>query len=57
MVDKKICIGCGACASSCPVGAITIGADGKAEIDKTICINCGTCQALCPVCAIDLSKK
>ena len=57
MVDKNKCIACGACVSSCPVGAIKFGPDGKAEIDKSLCIGCGTCQAICPVEAIDLSKK
>lgn len=43
------CIGCGACAASCPVSCITKGDDGKYVIDKDACIGCGTCAAVCPV--------
>jgi ferredoxin len=44
------CIGCGACASECPVEAITEG-DGKFEIDADSCIDCGNCAEVCPVSA------
>lgn len=54
MVDKSKCISCGTCVAICPVGAISFGADGKAEIDKAKCIHCGACQASCPVEAIDI---
>ena len=42
------CIMCGACASECPVGAITEG-DGKYEINPDTCIECGACAETCPV--------
>ena len=42
------CIGCGACASECPVDAI-VEKDGKYEIKKDDCIDCGSCAATCPV--------
>ena len=32
VVQKENCIGCGACISICPVGAIEFEANGKAEI-------------------------
>lgn len=50
-VDKSKCLGCGACASMCPVNAIEIKG-GKAEINKKKCIKCGTCMQICPVGAI-----
>ena len=56
MVDKDICIGCGACASMCPVGAISFDDNGKAQIDYNICIRCKTCQSLCPVSAITIKE-
>ncbi len=51
-VDKELCIGCGACTGVCPVGAINLQDDGKAECDPEICIDCGACVATCPVSAI-----
>ena len=41
---------CGACASECPVSAITEG-DDKYVIDPDTCIGCGNCAAVCPVSA------
>lgn len=51
VVDKEICIACGACEAVCPVGAISSDADGKREINDT-CVDCGSCAATCPVSAI-----
>ena len=45
------CISCGACAETCPVGAISEG-DGKFEINPDECIECGSCADGCPVNAI-----
>ena len=42
------CISCGACASECPVEAISEG-DGKYVIDAATCIDCGNCSNVCPV--------
>ncbi|MBQ9081591.1 MAG: 4Fe-4S binding protein [Clostridia bacterium] len=44
------CIACGACADTCPVGAIEIG--DKAVINKDVCVDCGACAESCPVAAI-----
>lgn len=45
------CISCGACADTCPVGAISQG-DTQYTIDADTCISCGACAAGCPVEAI-----
>ena len=45
------CTNCGACASVCPVDAIS-EKDGKHCIDPDLCIDCGACEATCPVEAI-----
>jgi len=55
MIDKNVCIACGACVGICPVGAIKYETDGKPQIDPEVCIQCGACAGMCPVGAIDIS--
>jgi len=49
-INADECIGCGACADECPVGAIA-EADGKYVINADECIGCGACAGVCPVSA------
>jgi len=42
------CVSCGACASECPVEAISQG-DTQFVIDGDTCIDCGNCANVCPV--------
>lgn len=51
VVDKETCLGCGACEAECPVSAIELGDDGKAEVGEA-CIECGACESACPAGAI-----
>ena len=50
--DKEICCGCSACASVCPVGAISMKPDNEGFLYPDIgfekCINCGKCRNICP---------
>lgn len=50
ILDK--CIGCTACKTVCPVGAIKGERKSRHEIDTEVCIKCGACMAKCPVKAI-----
>ena len=50
------CISCGACASECPVSAISEG-DGKYEINADECIECGACAGVCPVSAPNAARR
>ena len=52
-IDEKLCTGCGACVTICPVGAITLNNDNKAEVSDD-CIDCGACLSACPVGAIEV---
>ncbi|MCL2771200.1 MAG: 4Fe-4S binding protein [Firmicutes bacterium] len=51
------CVGCGACVSVCPFGAIDIveKEDGTVEavIDQDVCVGCGGCANVCPAEAIE----
>lgn len=50
-VISNECVSCGACAGTCPVGAISEG-DGKYEINPDVCVECGACAEGCPTGAI-----
>ncbi|MFV0380217.1 MAG: 4Fe-4S binding protein [Anaerorhabdus sp.] len=51
-VDKDLCIGCTACVSVCPTGALSMDSNDKAECEPSACIDCGACVGACPVSAI-----
>ena len=46
------CRGCGICAKTCPVQAITGKPKSKYVIDQVVCIKCGACMTACPFKAI-----
>ena len=52
VVDESKCIGCTACARTCPVSAISGAPKQKHRIDPNICTRCGSCIVKCPVKAI-----
>lgn len=53
IVSEKLCTGCGACATVCPVECISMmhDKDGfvKPFIDEDKCIHCDKCKKTCPV--------
>ncbi len=52
VIDKELCIGCGACSDTCPVSAISADDEGKYAIDADSCLSCGACAGGCPADAI-----
>ncbi len=50
--DKFKCVGCNACAQSCPLDCIILQADEEGfcypNVDIEKCINCGNCEDVCP---------
>jgi len=51
-IDKKTCIGCGACVKACPVSAVSGEKKKPHKIDRRKCIKCGACLEVCPVGAV-----
>jgi len=51
IVDWETCIGCGLCAETCPIEAISMTSEKKASISD-ICVDCKACTKVCPKDAI-----
>ena len=56
MHRASLCKRCYRCVAVCPVGAITVGADGI-EIDRDVCTVCGDCVEACPHDAMRITGK
>ncbi|HSO71378.1 MAG TPA: 4Fe-4S binding protein [Thermodesulfobacteriota bacterium] len=54
--DSGECLGCGACATICPVEAVQMK-DGVPILDRDWCIGCGVCATVCPTEAVVLKGR
>ena len=57
VVDKSICVACGACAKACPKGAISIYRGCYAVVDDEKCVGCGLCAKICPAGCITIKER
>jgi len=53
-VDPEKCLGCSLCIANCPVEAISLNKEQKAEINQNKCISCSKCISICPTNAIGI---
>lgn len=55
-VDENLCIACGACISTCPFGALSMG-EKTVVCDGNLCTGCGACVSSCPVSALSVPES
>lgn len=48
VVDRTVCVACGACTKVCPRGAISVYRGCYAQVDESKCVGCGLCRRTCP---------
>ncbi len=46
-IDRKKCVGCGACIENCPQKAIIMLPGWIGQVQKGKCIGCGRCVEIC----------
>ncbi len=51
VINRSLCMGCGACTGVCPADALSLEG-GSAVCDAAKCTGCGVCAGACPVEAI-----
>ena len=56
IVDRSVCVACGACVKSCPKGAISIHRGCYAVVSEQ-CVGCGLCGKTCPAGCISVQEK
>lgn len=52
IIDVDSCVGCGACADACEMGAIDVLDEFAEIVDESACVGCAACMDVCPMEAI-----
>lgn len=56
-VDKTICVACGACEITCPLGAIKVHKGCFAKVAQDKCVGCRKCEKVCPTNSIKIESR
>lgn len=56
-VDKTICVACGACEKTCPLGTIKVHKGCFAKVEQDKCVGCGKCERVCPANSIKIESR
>jgi Fe-S-cluster-containing hydrogenase component 2 len=54
--EEEDCLGCGACAGICPVGAVEM-VENRPKVDLEWCLGCGVCARVCPAGVIRMVRR
>ena len=57
VIDKTICVACGVCMKTCPLGAISVYRGCYAIADGEKCVGCGLCGKACPAGCICVKER
>lgn len=57
VVDKSVCVACGACVKACPKGAVSVWRGCYAQAEETKCVGCGLCAKTCPAGCIEIKQR
>jgi len=56
-IDQTLCIGCGACIKTCPMGIFRKEENGTVTSRDRSCLNCYHCTGVCPTGAISCDEQ
>lgn len=51
-IDQSLCVRCGSCVKTCPMGIFRQEEDGSISAEQKNCLDCFHCTAVCPVRAV-----
>ena len=57
LINKNVCVACGACTKECPKEAISIFKGCYAAVDSDKCVGCGKCEKVCPAGCIAVKER